>query len=228
MKRILQFLTRLYPAWWRRRYGPELEALLEDLGSSWRDVWDLFQGAIQMQMSKLSFGRVVMVCGIAGLVVASVIVFSIPSRYVSFVFLKIPARDLPIDKVNEAAKTALNRSTLMNILIDQNLYPSERSRRLIEDVVENVMRPAIYISPQSDGVFVEFLYKEPHIAQKVTQSLAERFAGFQILEPAKLPLTESIPRGRIRMVGLGIGLLLGLVISLVLALIRRLSTLATN
>ena len=30
MKRVLRFLIYLYPAWWRRRYGRELEALLEE------------------------------------------------------------------------------------------------------------------------------------------------------------------------------------------------------
>ena len=42
MKRVLRLLARLYPAWWRSRYGKELEALLEDAGSGRRDAWDLF------------------------------------------------------------------------------------------------------------------------------------------------------------------------------------------
>jgi hypothetical protein len=28
MKRLAQWLTRLYPRWWQARYGPEFEVLL--------------------------------------------------------------------------------------------------------------------------------------------------------------------------------------------------------
>jgi hypothetical protein len=86
MKRILRLLIRLYPAWWRCRYGAELEALLEDSGS--QDVWDLLQGAMEMQMKTWSFGRVVVVCGIAGVLLTGTVAFLMPYQYRSAATLK--------------------------------------------------------------------------------------------------------------------------------------------
>ena len=38
---LIRFARRLYPASWRRRYGIEFEALLEDTSLDWRDVLDV-------------------------------------------------------------------------------------------------------------------------------------------------------------------------------------------
>ena len=92
MKRVLRFLIQLYPAWWRRRYGGELEALLEDSGS--HDVWDLLRGAMEMQMKTWSFGRIVTVCGIAGVVLAGIVAFLLmPYPYRSTATLKVTPLD---------------------------------------------------------------------------------------------------------------------------------------
>jgi hypothetical protein len=45
MKRIMRFLVRLYPSSWRKRYGAEFDALLEDAMPTARDTFDLFWGA---------------------------------------------------------------------------------------------------------------------------------------------------------------------------------------
>src|ERR1700687_1695799 len=142
MKRVLRFLIRLYPTWWRRRYGRELEALLEDSGSGSRDAWDLFQGAMEMQMSRWSFGSIVTVCGIAGVALAGVVAFSMPYRYQSTTILKIPAGSQPA----AVAQVALSRSSLTSIINDRNLYVRERSAAPMEDVVER-MRNSIQITP---------------------------------------------------------------------------------
>jgi hypothetical protein len=41
MKRMLKLLARLYPAEWRRRYGAEYEALLEEKTPRVRDLFDV-------------------------------------------------------------------------------------------------------------------------------------------------------------------------------------------
>jgi hypothetical protein len=51
--RLAVTLTRLYPRNWRRRYGAELSALLEDLGPHTRGVRrDLIRGAIDAQLHR--------------------------------------------------------------------------------------------------------------------------------------------------------------------------------
>ena len=35
-RRLVRWATRLYPRWWRKRYGAELDALLDDIDLRWR------------------------------------------------------------------------------------------------------------------------------------------------------------------------------------------------
>jgi hypothetical protein len=51
MKRTMRFLVWLYPSTWRKRYGAEFEALLEDATPSAQDAFDVFWGALKMQMT---------------------------------------------------------------------------------------------------------------------------------------------------------------------------------
>lgn len=50
MTRILRVVYRLYPRWWWRRYGAELEALVDDAGVRWNTVADLAIGAISVRL----------------------------------------------------------------------------------------------------------------------------------------------------------------------------------
>jgi hypothetical protein len=49
----LSRLVRLYPRRWRDRYGPELEALLEDSGAGVRSAADLVRGALDAHLRGL-------------------------------------------------------------------------------------------------------------------------------------------------------------------------------
>src|SRR5690349_1298408 len=49
MKPILRLLTRLYPASWRKRYGRELEALIEEAQPGLSGAFDILRGALTMQ-----------------------------------------------------------------------------------------------------------------------------------------------------------------------------------
>lgn len=50
MKRVLRAAFRLYPRWWWRRYGAELETLVEDSGATWPAVIDLVFGALAVRV----------------------------------------------------------------------------------------------------------------------------------------------------------------------------------
>ena len=47
---IRKWLVRLYPRWWRERYGDEFEALLEECLHSPLDVLDIFLGALDTHL----------------------------------------------------------------------------------------------------------------------------------------------------------------------------------
>jgi hypothetical protein len=180
MKPVLRLLIRLYPAWWRRRYGHELEALLEDSGSGPRDIWDFSRAAMAMQMKTWSFGRIVTVCGIAGLVLAGVFAFSQPYPYRSTATLRLTPPDP--DAFVSLAQAAFTRQALTNIINNFELYQRERRSMPMEDVVDKVMRRDIPITPimskarAVDAVVLRFASQNPSATQPVTQALVERFS----------------------------------------------------
>jgi hypothetical protein len=58
MKRVMRFLVRFYPLSWRNRYGVGFDALIEDATLTVPETFDVFWGALKMQMTPWSFGRV--------------------------------------------------------------------------------------------------------------------------------------------------------------------------
>ncbi len=237
MKRVLRLLIRLYPAWWRSRYGGELEALLEDSGSGSRDVWDLFRVAMEMQMKNWSFGRIVGVCGIAGVLLAGIVAFLLmPYPYRSTATLKVTPLDT--DAFVNLLEKALSHQALTNIINDQNLYRRERSSRPMEDVVE-AMRRVIVVRPVGPNLArVSFSYEDPVQAQRVSQDLVARiiFANLssrgdtispsdrtkgeriELVAPADEGKKQIEGKARTAMTSLGLpaGLLFGVVLALIL------------
>lgn len=225
MKHVVRFLIRLYPAWWRRRYGSELEALLEDSGS--QDVWDLFRGAMETQMKTWSFAKVVIVCGIAGTVLAGAVAFSMPYRYRSTAILRSVEHRSPEDwdALNQAAFTP---QALSSILRQEHLYADAPEA----DGVDRLRR-AIRLEPADQNlVQISFAYNDPVQAQRVSQELVDRIVAanlgssanpqrqaIQLVAPADQP-TKQIERKRYGLAGLGfpVGLLFGVALA---AILRR-------
>ena len=50
MKRLIRLASWLYPTSWRRRYGREFEALLDEVKPGSRQLIDVLKGAISMQI----------------------------------------------------------------------------------------------------------------------------------------------------------------------------------
>jgi hypothetical protein len=50
MNRVLRAVYRLYPPGWWRRYGDELEALVEDAGPTWTTITDLAFAALVVRL----------------------------------------------------------------------------------------------------------------------------------------------------------------------------------
>ena len=89
-ERLIRFAGRLYPPSWRRRYGVEFEALLEDARSNWRDVFDVLLGALKMQLTTWSFGKMAASFGLAGALLWSALLFiTMPDKYTSNCTLRL-------------------------------------------------------------------------------------------------------------------------------------------
>jgi hypothetical protein len=52
MKRLIRLAAKLYPGLWRKRYGGEFEALLDDAGADTGKVFDVLRGAALMQVQR--------------------------------------------------------------------------------------------------------------------------------------------------------------------------------
>ena len=178
MRRILKFLARLYPSDWRTRYGVEYEALLEDRTPRVGDVFDVFWGALKMQMTAWSFVRIVLPCCVAGVIVAVAVSLAIPAHYVSqTIFTAImPLNDgvcgdqnnLPAalrgakpgfcveEAIFDRSQKYLNeegfsREFLASVIHRQNLYERERGHMPFDAVIDEMQRNIHVSSSGKEG-----------------------------------------------------------------------------
>jgi polysaccharide chain length determinant protein (PEP-CTERM system associated) len=88
------------------------------------------------------------------------------------------------DRVNAMAETIMSRTELTTIINSFNLYPKDRTRTVIDDVVET-MRKAIRIVPVASvtsessravpAFAIQFSYENKYLAQRVVQDLTTKF-----------------------------------------------------
>jgi hypothetical protein len=189
MKRVMRFFARLYPSSWRSRYGAEFDALLEDTAPSARDVFDVFSGALKMQATTWTFGRIVLAGVVAGILMAAAVSVALPAHYLSQSFVTLvptdgssPANESTRQLVSSMEQNVFSREFLTAAIRDHNLYWRERVRMPFDDVVEK-MRSAISLhslpltaSGKRDSVtlVVQFDYRDARVAQQVNEDLLSR------------------------------------------------------
>jgi hypothetical protein len=219
MKRIFQLAIRVYPADWRKKYGTEFQALLDDVEPSWRAVFDVLQGGVHMRLKHINLMKLTMACAIAGALIAVAVGFSIKDSYLSSTLIQIPGGTFP-----DAAK----RVDSLNGLIDEyGLYkdahgnrPADVVHRMREDIT---VRPVSF--PQGPPAFsVSYLYTDRPKAQVVVGALIERLMAYnartngitlEVLDAPSLPETPVYPnRLTIALVGLTMGGIVGAIVGL--------------
>jgi uncharacterized protein involved in exopolysaccharide biosynthesis len=243
MKRIMRFLVRLYPSSWRKRYGAELYALLEDAPPSARDAFDVFWGALKMQMTTWNFGRITLACSVAGILVAVVMSFALPVHYVSQAVLIVTPAHGPTSTgenglfVANLVRDVFSREDLASVIQEHNLYAPERASMPLNEVIDKMKRhiELQLMSPASPGnrntqtIAVRFAYSDAHLAQQVNEELMSRFMEgtlnapqlnsswiFRVPAPPTLPLRPTAPnRTQFAAEGLLAGLLAGLTLAIV-------------
>jgi hypothetical protein len=246
MRRLIRWTARLYPAQWRGRYGEELDALIEDIQPQWEDLFNVLIGAFRMQMTTWNYLKIVAAAALAGALLAGVYAFRTPERYVSTAVVRIaPAGQ---DRLVELQQWVLSRRILGEIITQRalDLYPEDRKKMPLEDVVENMRNKALrfqLMQTQGGGALalgISFEYPDKLKARAVVRELLTRFTEqnyttrknqgpsavkiLEILDPPNLPQRPLFPnRPMIVTVGLLGGALLGLLAVLVWR-VRRGST----
>jgi uncharacterized protein involved in exopolysaccharide biosynthesis len=233
MKRAMKLLARFYPSGWRKRYGAEFDALLDDTTPSAHHTFDVLRGALKMQMIIWSFGRITFACSLTGMLVAAALSFALPSHYLSQATLTVtPADESTRGLANNAMEGSIfNRQVLASLIQDHNLYPRERARMPLDDVIDKMKRSIQAISvlpasPENRGTLtfaIQFDYPDPHVAQRIDEELLTRLieanlhaqpdshTTFYVPAPPSLPVWPAAPsRTRFAAIGLCAGLFAGL------------------
>ena len=89
MNWTLRLALRLYPRWWQRRYGRELETLVGDLGSGWAGVFDIARGAFIMQIRE--FRTIPLLAALVGASIGTLVYLRSPALYASTSTIRLPS-----------------------------------------------------------------------------------------------------------------------------------------
>lgn len=134
----------------------------------------------------------------AALVISVVTAFLWPDTYISTAIIRVVPPQVPEiyvpsnittdmqSRVNSMEQTILSRATLTNLITTQGLYPKERARKPLDDVIEDMRGKDIRISnvqlltttqaKQNYPAFsVSFSYNNRFTAQRVATDLVARF-----------------------------------------------------
>jgi polysaccharide biosynthesis transport protein len=143
----------------------------------------------------------------AGVVVSTVVAFLWPDTYVSSALIRVTSSQVPdrlvqanlnqvlSERISAIAQGVLSTSTLTNIIQTHDLYPRERRRLPMQDVVEQMRNKDIKIGvvnlqqgAKSVGAFpISFHYENRYLAQKVTADIVSRL----INENERETITQS-------------------------------------
>jgi hypothetical protein len=210
MRRLQKLAALLYPPKWRARYGPELNALLEDLDPQPGDLIDLFFGAIHMHMKEWSYLKFAAVFAVAGLLAGGIVLSTMPDQYLSRALVSIPSEREWV----RAQVPLFSRSVLKTVIEEQNLYAYERQRQPLEDVIETMRTRDLRFKFKSPSKReLTFLYPDAGAARRTVQSLIsslEEHPQLRTLGLASLSERVSPNRGRIFAMCFGVALLLGI------------------
>ena len=132
----------------------------------------------------------------AGLVVAVIVAFLWPDTFVSTATIRVVPPQVPqslvpsnvnsqmSQRINAMYQTISSRNNLQNLITTHNLYPRERQRQPMEDIIEEMKRdirisPVTSIASRTEGAFpafqLSYSYSNRFLAQKVVADLVGRF-----------------------------------------------------
>jgi capsular polysaccharide biosynthesis protein len=232
MRRALNALISLYPRKWRNRYENEFFALLEDVPLTWRTFFDVFGGALIMQMKIWSPWKLVAAFAAVGLLGAVAFSLMVPDRYVSTAIITIENGGL--EGVNSTIQRMERRSALTQLINEQGLYERERTHVPLEDVIEQMKAKDIRVTTGKStkglpAISISFAAGDAAKAQRTAGGLVQQFfeasihahednpaAGrtFAIYDPPSLAVHVGPRRLRIIIMGAIAGIVAGLLFAL--------------
>ena len=146
------------------------------------------------------YTSLILFCVAAGAIATGFASFALPERYLSTAAIRVfpspggatPLEIEPADRLREIAQEVLSRGSLSELIHrpSLDLYREERSRRPLEDIIEDMRRRDIRIAPTPPpsltglgpaGDFqISFEYADRYKAQAVASELAKKFVEFNV------------------------------------------------
>jgi uncharacterized protein involved in exopolysaccharide biosynthesis len=179
--------------------------------------------------------------GVAGAVIAAAVSFAIPSRYVSTATLRVrpPEGSEPPDlfasqQVQQRMIEVLSHRSLMDLVNDLDLYPSDRIRYSADELIATVREHDLKIesldaslpTATTTAFSISFEHRDPVKAHAAVQYLVDKFVENHVtpasLEVLESPTTPELPVSPSRFPIAGIGLVIGVVLGPVAAATRHL------
>lgn len=125
-----------------------------------------------------------------------VLLVTLPDRYRAETLLQVVPQRVPSsyvkatvsssidDRLHALTQQILSRSKLERIIADFRLYPADRTRLPLEDVIENMRRDIVVQGIKSDSFRVAYVSDTPTLAKQVTDRLTALFINENLLERA--------------------------------------------
>lgn len=199
MKWAIRLALALYPRWWRRRYGGELEALIEDSRTGWSGVFDIARGAFIMQIK--DFGTIPLLAALIGASIGAVMYWRTPALYASSSTIRLSDGGFadPNSESSRAFRDSLARAV-----------PGADAR-----VATSVTLMAS--EGESSVVRISHMSRDATDAQQIVKALVAAAVGSgeavvrgTVVEPPILPTTPQRAHGAAPIpFGAGLGLVLG-------------------
>ena len=194
MKRVIRFLARLYPAAWRRRYGAEFDALLEDEPSSWRSLVNVLLGAFRMQLTNWNFVKIVIATAVFGALAGTVGSFAIPKVYQSRAVIRMAGSSDPrvlAEEMIAVQQQTLSRASLTRIMLSLDVDPRGQAPSEIQGTIETMRKHIqVMVSHPSSAFVVAFADPDPSKAAQTPTIPPSSRARL----PSATPATPSTSR----------------------------------
>lgn len=192
MHRLTKYAAKLYPRWWRERYGEEFAALLEDVRPGPAGTLDILKGALTMQLNTSSAKRLLLLATATGVVAGVVAMLLAGPSYSSAAAISAGSSDMAA--VNVRAQEMYSFTALLNLDRNLDLYRTERNQMPLEDVLA-LYRKNLRISRTPGGLEIEFLYRDKAVAQRTVRSIVAEFQkmNVEVTRPPSLPGEAQFP-----------------------------------
>jgi hypothetical protein len=173
VKRLLHFLSRVYPRSWREQYGTEFAALLDDAQPRWFDIFDLLKGGLAMRVVRPRISVITAIFAFAGGMVALGVSYAMPKTWLSRAAIDVLVPDgggyQDRERFIFLTRYVLTDDFLAQLARKYDLYPNVTTP-------VRTMQKSITIRPvRQNEVEISFVHPDEKMATVVTNEIVRRF-----------------------------------------------------